>query len=70
MRALLLFVVGCGGAGATVAVQQAEVASYEAQQIQCVTLAANRGQADQCRMAVKDSWCGDGGALKEAGACQ
>lgn len=70
MKYLAFFLAGCSGGVSTIAMQQAEVATYEAQQIQCVTLAANRGQADECRNKVKETWCGDGGLLREAGGCQ
>jgi hypothetical protein len=68
--ALLVLLSGCSGVSAvTVAAQQAEVAAYGADQIQCVSLADTRAQADSCIAAVKARWCGDGGALREAGAC-
>lgn len=70
MKYALLLLAGCSGGAASIAVLQGEVATYEAQQIQCVTLAATKGQADECRNMVKRTWCGDGGALREAGACQ
>ncbi len=59
----------CGCGSGLDAAQQLEVSAYAGQQIQCVTLATDREHADQCRQAVKAYWCGHGGPLHEAGAC-
>jgi hypothetical protein len=64
---LLALQPGCGGS--TAATQQAEVATYASQQLLCVKFAPTKGQSDDCRAEVKAFWCGDGGALREAGAC-
>ena len=66
---LLCFVApGCNDA-ATIAAQQTAVATYLAEQEQCVALAGTRLQAEDCRAGVKETWCGPRGVLYEAGAC-
>lgn len=65
---LLVAVAGCVSA-ATITAEQTAVAAYGAEQIQCVELAATRGQADECRARVRATYCGPGGVLAEAGAC-
>jgi hypothetical protein len=65
---LLVLEPGCKGTD-TAATQQAEVATYASQQLLCVKFAPTKGQSDDCRAEVKAFWCGDGGALREAGAC-
>lgn len=49
--------------------EQTMVSAYGADQIECVYVANDRGQADSCRTAVKNYWCGPEGPLREAGAC-
>lgn len=49
--------------------QQSMVSAYGADQLECVYIANDRGQADSCRDAVRGYWCGPKGPLREAGAC-
>lgn len=68
---LVLFSIGvaCCGSGTPTPVEQAEVAAYGSTQVICSQTSATTAAADACRNAVKAFWCGDGGALREAGAC-
>ena len=67
---VILAALGTCGCGSGIsALEQAEVTAYGAEQIQCVTLATTRAQADACRGAIKENWCGPGRPLQEAGAC-
>ena len=59
-----LALIGC----ATVA-QQGLVTAYGAEQQACVNDAGNWTQYRTCVAAVREKWCGKGGALYEAGAC-
>jgi hypothetical protein len=68
LAALGSCVAACSGSAATI-VNEGNVAAYAAEQIQCVTLAATRGQADSCRDQIKENWCAPGRPLAEAGAC-
>lgn len=73
MRPLALLALlgsyGCSGATAATVTSEGNVATYAAQQIECVTLAATRGQADSCRDQIREVWCSPGAPLAEAGAC-
>ena len=51
------------------AVNQANVAAYAAEELQCVQLANSRAEADACIEAVKARWCGPGAPLQKAGGC-
>ena len=66
---ILATICGCATTDVTTAVQQAEVAAYGGEELQCVQLATTKVQADSCIAAVKTHWCGDGGALSAVDAC-
>lgn len=67
---MFIFTVCCAACGAgALAVEQAEVAVYAAQEQACVAQATTKAAADACIAAVKQGWCGDAGALATAGAC-
>ena len=43
--------------------------SYRSEELACVSKAATKAEADACRSAVEDHYCGPGGALRDAGGC-
>jgi len=69
LLAFLASCLGCSGSQTTTLYNEGNVAAYAAEQIECVQLAATRGQADSCRDAIKENWCSPGRPLAEAGAC-
>lgn len=60
----------CAGcAAAPSPIDQAQVAHFAGDQAMCHVTTSTRADEDKCRDAVKEAYCGDGGALAAAGAC-
>ena len=59
--AILLLLISC----ATVTPLEA----YRSESLACISKASTKAEADICRAAVEVHYCGDGGALADAGAC-
>ena len=57
-----LCLVACGAAAPT-PMQQANEAHFDGDQAMCHLNSATRAAEDKCRDAVKEVYCGDGGAL-------
>jgi len=66
--ALAFLIVSCSASTPT-PMQQADVAQFSGQQGACVAQYSTKADIDACRDRVKSFWCADGGALREAGAC-
>lgn len=47
----------------------APLEQYRTDSLDCIAKATTKAEADLCRAAVEIHYCGDGGALADAGAC-